>query len=286
MGSGLLSNCFRPFEIRVTFRDQAMQTVDKAMTLLGFFTPSEPEIGLSDLARLAGFDKAATRRFLVALSKHGLIEQNPANKRYRLGSAFLRLARIREATVPLGSIMRPVLDRMAEQTGETAHASILSGDSLMTIGIAEPQRVTRVYIDPAQLLPLHATASGLACLAFSGAEQIDGYFARVSLKRHTGHTVTAQRTIRTMLSEIRDRGVARAERSFENDVIGTAAPYFDAAARPAGAVAVAAIDTRFSKEAARLIASQVIEAAAHVTRATGGVLHPEFVAASSNVRRK
>ena len=172
-----------------------MQTVDKAMTLLAFFSPAEPEIGLSELARLASFDKAATRRFLVALAKHGFIEQNGENRKYRLGSAFLRFARIREASLPFTSIVQPVLEKLAAETGETAHASLLAGDSLSTIGIAVPQRATRVYIDPSQPLPLHATASGLACLAFGDPQWTAAMLGKGKLPRHTARTTTSLKEI-------------------------------------------------------------------------------------------
>lgn len=247
-----------------------MQTVDKAIALLGFFSPAEPEVGLSELARIAGYDKAATRRFLVALGKHGFIEQNPVNRRYRLGSAFLKFARIREATVPLASVIQPVLEAMATATGETSHASLLTGDSLATICVAEPQRGTRVYVDPSEPLPLHATASGLACLAHAGASFHDSYFVRQTLERHTDHTVLSRSGIEDLLAAARRDGYARAERSFTDDVIGTAAAFFDASGRPAGAIAIAAIASRFTPDAARLIAAEVVAAAAAVTSATGG----------------
>ena len=256
-----------------------MQTVDKAMKLLSYFSPSEPEIGLSELARLADFDKAATRRFLVSLANHGFIEQNPDNRKYRLGSAFLRFARMREATMPLGSIVQPALDRLALATGETAHASLINGDVLVTMGIADPQRATRVYVDPSQPLPLHATASGLACLAFSGNDILDTYLARGRLKKHTVRTTVAQKELRRLVAETRARGFGRAERSFEEEVIGTAVPLFDWSGRPFGAIAVAAVAARFTKEAEHLILSQVLATGVAVTRATGGEPHANVLAA-------
>jgi len=51
-----------------------MSTVEKAISLLNLFE-EEPEWGLSDLARRSKFDKATTRRLLVALSNCGLIDQ-------------------------------------------------------------------------------------------------------------------------------------------------------------------------------------------------------------------
>ena len=68
-----------------------MTTVDKALNLLGFFSLSRPEWGLSDLARNAALDKATALRLLRSMQRHELIEQDPETRRFRLGKAFLTL---------------------------------------------------------------------------------------------------------------------------------------------------------------------------------------------------
>ena len=92
-----------------------MRTVDKAIELLGLFSEREPEIGLSEISRRAKFDKATSRRLLLALAKHGMVEQNPDDRRYRIGPGVLRLARVREATMPLAAIVQPVPDSLRGQ---------------------------------------------------------------------------------------------------------------------------------------------------------------------------
>jgi IclR family transcriptional regulator, acetate operon repressor len=250
-----------------------MQTVDKAMTLLGLFGQSQPELGLSELGRMAGFDKAATRRFLVALAKHGFIEQNQDNRKYRLGSAFLHFARIREATLPLTSIVQPILNELAASTGETAHASILSGHTLATIAVAEPQRATRASVDLSEPLPLYATASGLACLAFGPNILFEKYLKQVQFKRIAEKTLTSKKALKEKVSETFERGFSRADRSFEGDIIGTAAPVFDQSGAAFGAIAIAAVASRFDAAKERSIVRKVLEAALAVSHATGGIAH-------------
>jgi IclR family transcriptional regulator, acetate operon repressor len=247
-----------------------VQTVDKAMNLMGFFSAERPDIGLNELSRLAGLDRAATRRYLVALSKHGLIEQNIDNKKYRLGSGLLRLARVREATVPFVAIVRPVLDRLAAELQETAHASFFADGSMSTIAVAEPDRATRVYVNPTQPLPLHATASGLAFLANLEEEEISQLLRQIPLQKHTARTATKKNDIAARLIETRRKGFARGERIFEEEVIGTAAPIFDASGKPVATIAVAAVATRFTRELDIRITKAVLSAAAGITRSIGG----------------
>ena len=250
-----------------------MQTVDKAMKLLGLFSVSSPEIGLSELARQASFDKAATRRFLVALSHHGLIEQNSETRAYRLGPAFVRYARVREATRPLASIIQPVLETLVHQTKETAHATLAAGFELATIGSAEPQRPTRVSIDPAQTLPLHATASGLAYLAFAPDGTLDAFLKSRKLQRYTQRTAIAAKAVRSLVAEARAAGYGIVRGSFEDEVVGIAAPFFDQAGKAIGTVAVASVASRFTSQSQGQIPALVLHAAAAITRDIGGEPH-------------
>ncbi|TIT55228.1 MAG: IclR family transcriptional regulator, partial [Mesorhizobium sp.] len=134
-----------------------MSTVGKAISLLELFTVAEPELGLSDLARRSGFDKATTRRLLVALTGHGLVEQDAATRHYRLGAGLSRLARIREARFPFLQTAVPLVRDLASATAETVHLSEYGIDRLVTVHVEHPARANRVNVDIGQLLPLHST---------------------------------------------------------------------------------------------------------------------------------
>ncbi len=256
-----------------------MRTVDKALNLLEHFTVAQPQHGLSELSRTADIDKATTLRMLSALARHGLVEQHPETKKYSLGKTLLKLARVREASFPVASVVQPVLDRLARETGETAHGSLASGPSLLTIGVAEPQRTTRVHVDPSEALPYHATASGIATLAFAAPEMVDNILKVQDFSVHTPDTITSAKALSAQLAETRARGYATAIGSFEADVIGVAAPIFDWSGHANGAIAVASIAARLTPEL-RLVATRaVIEAAIEVTRAMGAEPSPDFMTA-------
>ena len=119
--------------LRSRTAEKNMQTIDKAAGLLSHFSETHTEIGLTELARLSGNDKASVRRCLLAFMKHGLIEQNQATKGYRLGREVLRLARVREISFPLIEVTKPLLKYLRDSTGETAHLSVLAGNKLATI---------------------------------------------------------------------------------------------------------------------------------------------------------
>lgn len=215
-----------------------MKTVDKALSVLDQFSMEKTEIGLSDLSRMAGLDKAATRRLLVALSKHGFIEQVVDSRKYRLGNGFLRLARIREATVPIVRAAQEVADWLVEEANETAHISIPGAYGMTTIAHRLPKRGNVINIVPSQVLYYHATASGLAFLAFASDETARKI---LSLKREkmTEATVTSRAELRKMTATFKDQGYSQTRNSFENDVASIGMPFFQDNTDPAGSIALA-----------------------------------------------
>jgi len=250
-----------------------MRTVEKALRLLDFFTDKVVEIGLSDLARLSGIDKATVLRMLIDMAESGLVEQNPENKRWRLGAGVLRLARLREAAQPVTRVLTPILERLAEKTGETAHASLLSGRDLANIGVAEPARANRVFIEPGLALPLHATASGIATTAFCRPDLRERVLGRV-LRPVTGQTPTSRAALQAMVSRAQERGYAIADQTFEAEVYGIAVPVFGPDGFACGALAVATPASRVTEAHERGILSALAPAAAEATQGLGGRVPP------------
>ena len=109
-----------------------MSTIGKALSLLDLISELDKDIGLSDLARLSALDKATARRFLVELERHGFVEQDEDTRRYRLGAAPVRLARLRQARFPFVAVAAPFAKALAEQAGETVHLSEFSGGRLIS----------------------------------------------------------------------------------------------------------------------------------------------------------
>lgn len=248
-------------------------TVDKALELLGYFSEARPAIGQSEMARLSGFDKATTRRLLLALARHGMIEQIAESRKYRLGAALLRLARVRNATYPVDAVVQPIVDRLVEQTRETAHCSLVAGDTLATISTRQSPRANRVSMERGEVLPLHATASGNAYLAFAPPEILERALSR-TLIAYTDLTPTAGGLLRELIDRVRRSGVAVSDQGFESEVVGIAAPIFDIAGHALGAIAVATPSSRMTATVKDEIGAVVRQAALDITQALGGAPHP------------
>lgn len=216
-----------------------MSTVGKALSLLNSLSLLAHDAGLTDIARLCELDKATARRLLVELEKHGFIEQDPVSRKYRIGAAPVRLARIREARYPFLKSAIPFAKELAEATQETVHFSEFSGGLLSTIHVEDSPRAHRVIVEIGTHLPFHATASGMAFLAFSSPQQIEAVLSQ-PLESFTDHTVTASVTLRKMLGEIVERGFSINNQGLEAGVVSTGAAIRAPGGQSVGAIAIAA----------------------------------------------
>ena len=227
-----------------------------------------PEFGLSELARKSGFNKATARRLLLALEKHGFVEQDTKTRAYRLGPGLLRLARVREAVSPVQAVVQPILEELVSRIGETAHFSLYSGDSLATIGLVESTKSNRVSLGRGEAIPLHATASGLAFMAFARPELVDKALSQ-DLSGYTPCTITDIKEMRKQLQAVVGRGVAVAKSSYEDGVCGIAAPVLGSDGFARGAVAIAAPASRATRDVIATIQPEVKLAAVEISSAMG-----------------
>lgn len=246
-----------------------MRTVDKALGLLKYFSVETPEWGLSGLARAARMDKATTLRMLQVMTRHGFLAQDPATRRFRLGVAPLNLARVREATNPLTSIIEPVMERVMSLTNETTHVSTGIGATIIPIGVLEPQRSTRVFVDPSIELPIHASASGLAYLAFCEPSVLATVLEDSDFEEFTDVTPMSEAELMPQIEATRARGFCIADKTYDEEVVGVAAPFFDQSGFAHGTIAVATPSYRMTEKVLARTADAVVAGALEITRGIG-----------------
>ncbi len=249
-----------------------MGTIVKALKLLDFFSAAQPEIGLTQFVRLSGYDKATTHRRLSELMEAGFIEQDTVTRSYRLGVAVLRLNNVREQVFPARKAVMPALQKLAAETQETVHISLLqSQQGLSTLAyIDNKQHGISVNIDPAEILPLHATASGITVLAFAD----DGLLKHTlsnPLPSFTTDTLTQTDALQELVQTTRNTGFGITHGGYEAEVCGIARPLFNMYGKCHGAVAVATPVSRMNHRTQALIQDQLCIAAQAITQALGGI---------------
>jgi DNA-binding IclR family transcriptional regulator len=248
-----------------------MSTVSKTLKLLSFLKTTSPELGLSQFTKLSGYDKASTHRRLTELVNAGFLEQDPYTKTYHLGAAISRLALVREQSFPASESARRVLQRLYDEVQETVHVSVLQGvNGLSTLAhVDDKSHGNRVYIEPADVLPYHATASGIAVLAFSDRAFRDQVLGS-NFECITDETETNPDILRLHVEDAQRTGFGRSDGAYEQDVHSIAAPVFGASGACDGAIAVALPKSRLTQDAEALFMHHLTAAAEDLSERWGG----------------
>src|SRR5260370_14945358 len=116
--------------------DYTVAAVDRALRLLEVVAEN-PNIGLTELARLTSNTKTLAFRMASTLEAQGYLLKDPLTRSYTLGYKPLYLSERMQHESPLLRVAQPVLDALSTRTRE--NISLLLPEWLHTACIAIPQ---------------------------------------------------------------------------------------------------------------------------------------------------
>lgn len=248
----------------------AAQTVRKALAILDALAAAPEDLGLTALSQRLGMNKATTYRLASALQAAGLIEQDPATARYRLGLRLLYFASRTLDHMALPRVAHGALVDLCQATGESPRLGVLDGNEVVYIdGLDSPQPVRFVY-RPGSRAPLHASSIGKVLLAFLDPAQRAARLASLPLTPYTPRTIVDRQRLLAALEQVRAAGYAVNEEEYHVGVASVAAPIFDPAGRVIAGLGVAGPSYRLAGEARAAAVAAVQAAAREVTRRLQG----------------
>ena len=139
--------------------------IERALSLLESLTSAPRGLPMQTLAEQLDIPKSATHRMLAELIRLGYVRQNPENSRYLLSTKLVALG-FRYLSSAGADVVQPVLDQLAQQTGELVRLGVIDGERQTWIAKAQGARSGLRYDpDMGRDAPLFYTASGHAWLA-------------------------------------------------------------------------------------------------------------------------
>ncbi|MCA8837985.1 MAG: IclR family transcriptional regulator [Gammaproteobacteria bacterium] len=247
-----------------------MQTIDQALTLLWHFNAGRPELSLTDLALSSGFDKAKTRRYLMALLKHGYVEQSSRGRNYKIGYGATRIARIQESVASLGHA-RQSIKKLCEASKYIAHMSMLTGEKMSVLELEEFKRSKTAPVKSGMILPLHASAAGLVVLSYARFEYQEKILAN-PLAKLTKYTILEKPKLRALFRRIAADGYVHTSRGFDERTECIASPLFNGFGLPSGAVSISFPVGAVSKAQAKILSRKVVQTAVDITKKMDGMV--------------
>ena len=218
-----------------------IRAVERALDVLRAFSPQEPELGVTDLSRRLGLHKSTVHRILSTLQRRGVVVQDPASGRYRLGLRLFELGSLAVNSIEVRRVARPFLEEVHQACGETVHLAILDEGDVVYIDKIESTRGVRMYSQVGRRAPAHCTGLGKVLLAGLPDIALNHILERKGLLSHTSRTITSPQELREHLALVRQRGYAIDSGEHEELVRCAAAPVFDHTGQVVAAASIAAV---------------------------------------------
>lgn len=208
----------------------------KGLRVVEAFTADTPRLSIAEAARIAGLDRATTRRCLLTLTEHGYCAYD--GKFFTVTPRVLRLGTGCLASMPLPRIVQPWLDRLSEEIGQSTSVAILDGDEIVYVARAAQRRVMSIALMPGSRLPAYCTSMGRVMLAALAEDEARARLESHSLAPRTSQTLTDVDVIMAELAQVRASGFAAVDQEVEQGLRSIAVPLKNAR----GAV-IAALNT-------------------------------------------
>jgi DNA-binding IclR family transcriptional regulator len=166
----------------------------------------EGALRTTDLAERLGIDKGGASRILRTLVQAGYAIRI-ADRRYAPGPKLAPRA-AGAAAAPVGAGFglkrraRPLLQRLVDETGETAHLAIMADDQVLYLDTADSTMALRVDRPAGTLAPMYCTALGKIFIAFCSAP------IPPLMREYTPNTTTDPEQFRAKIRRIVEQGYA------------------------------------------------------------------------------
>ncbi|MEJ1158921.1 IclR family transcriptional regulator [Prosthecomicrobium sp. N25] len=252
-------------------------SVEKAFRVLQAFSSREPELLLSEVARVADTDNATAFRMLNTLVHLGYVEKVIGSKRFRLTLKCLDLGFNAIAHMDLRTMARPVLEKLAVSGVGAASIGILDHGDVIYIERLQVG-LTRLSVDirVGTRIPAFCSAIGRAILALLPEDRQRNELERRPRPRLTPTTETDLERLIAILARVRADRIALVDQESVVGLTAIAAPIVGLDRLPIAAISMAtassAMDAEHFREQFRGPLLEAAETLSKALEAAGGII--------------
>jgi len=226
------------------------QSVDRALRLLSLVgRESASGLPLSEIVGESGLNKPTVRRLLLALMRAGLVEQEARTRRYHLGEEAFVLGLLSGQRHGLLDLAMPSLRALSDTTQDTSFFSIRRDRFVICLHREEGTWPVRTHaLQAGDQHPLGVGAGSLAMLAAMADDEIAEIIETNRAILDARYPAYAPMQLRAEIDLTRRQGFALNPGHIVASSWGVGVPVRYPDGRVAGALSIAAIDSRMQPQ--------------------------------------
>lgn len=243
------------------------QAVDRACMLLKLVARYGAEgAKLSDITTRSNLSRPTVHRLLHSLIAAGFVRQN-VQRRYELGTALFELGLAAPSPVERLPELRPVIEDLARESGDTAFLAVRRSDEMLYIARAEGSFPVRIHmIREGDRMPLPASGAGIAIMAAMGRKEADAIFQRRANLVDDPFPWASEAVIRRLIVQVKMDGYMVGEGTVAPGVTGLGMAVVSKVGTPFMGVSISSISSRVTPARLPKLVAMMKEAAERIAQ--------------------
>lgn len=243
-------------ELRRNPPHTAVGVLDRCVAVLGAVEGGARSF--TEVVERTSLARPTAHRLIQGLEDHGFL-LHVGGFGYVLGPRLLGLAVNAMRDLPLRDLARPILERLARSTGESAQLFVRDGDRRICVDAAESESELRTIVEVGASLPLTRGSAGKVFLAWTGDHDRSRLLETAEDAGRLGQQIATARR----------RGWAESVSERAPGVASVSAPIFGPDRFLLAVVSVSGPASRLGQLRAKRYAPAVVEAAREIEGALG-----------------
>ncbi|MDR6998915.1 IclR family transcriptional regulator [Neobacillus niacini] len=232
-----------------------MQTIDRAMEIIGIISGSEAAkwLSITEISKECDLPVSTIHRLLQSMKKYGLIQQDPNSKHYTLGNKWLEYGLQLYDSFDFVGQIRPEMERLMNEVGESIYYNKPFGlESLVVERIDCPTNPIRIYDQLGNRIPMHIGAANKAMLAFMPHDE--------ALRIVGSLVAVAEQEVfleKLQAVKLQGYGISHGEKTKGTSAV--AAPIFNQMNELIGAISIGYVNFQVSEDREKLLIDKIVE---------------------------
>lgn len=194
------------------------QAVDRACALVSLVVRAPEPLTFTEITDAAGLARSTTSRLLSALERTDLLQRD-ASGAYVAGSLFALHAARHDPWHETARVARPFLERLRDETGETAHLGVPQGTAVVHVAQVDSAYLLATRDWTKLQVPEHCSSLGKVLYAYGRLP-----LPEPPLDRRTPRSVGDLAALEHDLADVRRRGYAATVDELEIGLAALAVP--------------------------------------------------------------
>jgi IclR family transcriptional regulator, acetate operon repressor len=241
------------------------QSLDRGLIILETVARSRRPVAIAEFTEVFDVDHSSVFRLTNTLKNRGFLVCPKGRKDYILGPSVWRLARQYDWGNMLVMLGHEHLERLAGETGETAHLAVREGRHALMVDHVTGNHAIVVSGRTGESIPVHCTAHGKALLADFDKPQLEALFGDTPLRSNTSEAIVSLDRLAEACAQIRAQGFAIDDEEFHEGIRCVAAPIRDKDSAVIGSIGISAPCTRFPEQRYRICGDQTLKVAERIS---------------------